>query len=159
MLRPAIFIIFIQCCSLCHAQTDSVSCVHRPYINLKLSSSSSVIYPGISAGIEFRIHRIKDKNLITKSSRRSYFKQRFVAGNLSWYHHPEFHDNIYFAAEYVMRRTRTSGFISEFSFGSGFSRTFLSGTTYTVNNNRDISISKECRIQLCAHYSGWWFRV
>jgi hypothetical protein len=41
-----------------------------------------------------------------------------------------------------MRRTKYSGFISEFSAGPGFSRTFLGGTTYKVDENGNISVIK-----------------
>jgi hypothetical protein len=41
-----------------------------------------------------------------------------------------------------MRRTNNKGFISEFSFGPGFSRTFLGGTTYKVDDNGNISVIK-----------------
>jgi hypothetical protein len=101
-----------------------------------------VIYPGLSTGIEFSmkqmiIHRLKkqaDDNSITKG--------RFISGNLSWYHHPYFHDNIYLSVEWVMRRTKSGGFVSEFSSGPGYSRTFMAGTTYSVNDNGSISIIK-----------------
>lgn len=39
-----------------------------------------------------------------------------------------------------MRRTKSSGFISEFSVGPGYSRTFLGGTTYKVDDNGIISV-------------------
>jgi hypothetical protein len=73
---------------------------------------------------------------------RSFKKERFISGNLNWYHHPDFHDNLYLTSEWVMRRTRFTGFISEFSAGPGFSRTFIGGTTYKVDNNGNISVIK-----------------
>jgi len=41
-----------------------------------------------------------------------------------------------------MRRTRFTGFVSEFSVGPGISRTFLGGTTYKVDDAGNISIVK-----------------
>jgi hypothetical protein len=41
-----------------------------------------------------------------------------------------------------MRRSGTGGFFSEFSPGLGYSRTFLGGTTYEVNDNGDVKIEK-----------------
>jgi hypothetical protein len=73
---------------------------------------------------------------------RYFTKGRFISGNLNWYHHPDFHDNLYLTAEWVMRRTRFTGFISEFSVGPGFSRTFLGGTTYKVDDNGNVSVIK-----------------
>ena len=69
-------------------------------------------------------------------------KNRFISGNLNWYHHPDFHDNLYLTAEWLMRRTRNTGFVSEFSAGPGFSRTFLGGTTYKVDDQGNISVVK-----------------
>jgi hypothetical protein len=73
---------------------------------------------------------------------RCFAKDRFISGNLNWYHHPGFHDNLYLTAEWVMRRTYYNGCIAEFSAGAGYSRTFLSGTTYIVNDQGDISVIK-----------------
>jgi hypothetical protein len=80
---------------------------------------------------------LKDRKII-----RSFVKGRFISGNINWYHHPEFHDNLYLTIEWVMRRTRYKGFISEFSAGPGYSRTFLGGTTYRVDDNGVVSIKK-----------------
>ena len=142
MLKTGICILFIYCCPYCQAQSDSIIKPSNSHFNLKLSSGSSVIYPGVSTGIEFPLHPYNCKGLITKPDNRSYYKCRFISGNLSWYHHPGFHDNLYFTAEIVMRRTRQGGFFSEFSFGPGYSRTFIAGTTYKENENGDISVVK-----------------
>jgi hypothetical protein len=141
-VKIVLSIIIMFRCLLSQAQNDSIIKLPDNHFNLKFSSNSSVIYPGISAGIEFPVQMVKQKVLIIKSTYRSYFKNRFIAGNLNWYHQPDFHDNLYLTVEWVMRRTRSGGFISEFSFGPGFSRTFLAGTTYTVNDIGDISIIK-----------------
>lgn len=123
------------CSVLCQAQIDSA--FHFTY---KLSYVSSIIYPGLSTGAEIPLLHI-NKELVKKSNTR-YFKERFVSGNLNWYHHPGFHDNLYFTAEWVLRRTYYRGFIYEFSVGPGISRTFLGGTTYKVNDNGDVSVVK-----------------
>jgi hypothetical protein len=133
MLKIRIFILALLCSVLCKAQTDSA--FHFTY---KLSYVSSIIYPGLSTGAEIPILHV-NRELVKKANSR-YFKERFVSGNLNWYHHPGFHDNLYFTAEWVLRRTHNRGFISEFSMGPGFSRTFLGGTTYNVNDNGDVSI-------------------
>lgn len=133
-------ILLIYYSLICQAQSDSVQTISGKDFNLKLSSNSSLIYPGLSAGIELNYFRTKDQNFIFKSASRSFLKSRFIAGNVSWYHHPFFHDNIYITVEWIMRRTRSGGFTSEFSFGPGFSRTFLSGTTYKVSDNGNVSV-------------------
>jgi hypothetical protein len=125
MLKTGFFILIIFNFSLCYAQEDSITKLPCNHYNLKLSYLSSVIYPGASAGIEFPVK-----------------KGRFISANLNWYHHPDFHDNVYLTAEWEMRRTSRNGIISEFSFGPGFSRTFLGGTTYRMNESGEISVVK-----------------
>jgi hypothetical protein len=135
MLKIRISILALLCSVLCHAQIDSA--FHFTY---KFSYVSSIIYPGLSAGAELPLLQI-NKELL-KKSKPPYFKERFVTCNLNWYHHPGFHDNLYITAEWVLRRTHYRGFITEFSMGPGFSRTFLGGTTYQVNDNGDVSVIK-----------------
>lgn len=88
------------------------------------------------------MHRNYVKKLKKQGKEKSFTKDRFIEGNLNWYHHPDFHDNIWLTAEWVMRRTSQKGFISEFSCGPGYSRTFLGGTTYRVADNGNISVVK-----------------
>lgn len=135
MLKIRISILALLCSALCQAQIDSA--FHFTY---KFSYVSSIIYPGLSAGAELPLLQI-NKDLL-KKSKPQYFKERFVTCNLNWYHHPGFHDNLYITAEWVLRRTHYRGFISEFSVGPGFSRTFLGGTAYQVNDNGDVSVIK-----------------
>jgi hypothetical protein len=135
MLKIRISILALICSVLCQAQIDSS--FHFTY---KLSYVSSIIYPGLSAGAEIPLLHI-NKALLKKANSR-YFKERYVSGNLNWYHHPGFHDNLYITAEWVLRRTHYRGFVSEFSAGTGFSKTFLGGTTYQVNDNGDVSVIK-----------------
>jgi len=138
MLKFRISILALLYCAFSNAQTRSIADTSAFHLTFKLAYVSSLIYPGISAGAEIPFLHI-NKELLKKSQPR-YFKERFVSGNLNWYHHPGFHDNLYITAEWVLRRTRYRGFISEFSLGPGFSRTFLGGTTYKVNDNGDVSV-------------------
>jgi hypothetical protein len=140
MLKTGISILIIIYCTLCQAQSDSIKKLADHHLNLKLSYNSSLIYPGISTGIEFPFQQINIQRLKKRGTEKSFTKGRFITGNLSWYHHPYFHDNLYLTAEWVMRRTKSSGFISEFSVGPGYSRTFLGGTTYKVDDNGIISV-------------------
>lgn len=142
MVKTVSFIVTLSLCSLCRAQSDSINnSIHR-HLDFKLSYNSSLIYPGLSTGIEYPLRRDYIKKLKKQGKGKSFTKERFIAGNLNWYHHPDFHDNIWLTAEWVMRRTSQKGFISEFSCGPGYSRTFLGGTTYRVNENGNISIVK-----------------
>ena len=49
-----------------------------------------------------------------------------------------------------MRRTKSNGFLTEFSPEVGLSRTFLGGTTYQVDNNGNVSIEK---------YAGYYYAL
>ena len=65
-----------------------------------------------------------------------------MTANLSWYHHPAFHDNCYLTVGWTMRRTKLNGFVTEFSPEVGLSRTFPGGTTYQVDNYGNVTIKK-----------------
>jgi hypothetical protein len=142
MLKNGIFIFALLYCTLSQAQSDSINYSTGNRLNLKLAYVSSIIYPGISTGVEFRVNHTSKSVLKNQQLIRTFTKERYISGNLNWYHHPDFHDNIYLTAEWVMRRTRNDGFISEFSIGPGFSRTFLGGTTYKVDDNGSVSVIK-----------------
>ena len=140
MIKTGITILMLLYCTLCRGQCDSIreSSVHN--FDLMLSYNSSLIYPGMSIGIEFPIINDNAQVIKIKKNVRNFTKKRFISENLNWYHHPYFHDNLYLTTEWVMRRIRYTGFISEFSAGAGYSRTFLGGTTYRVDDKGNISI-------------------
>ena len=140
MLKTGIFILTFLGCTLCHAQNDSIGNISDFKYDLKLAYLSTLIYPGASIGIEFPFPKLNAGMVEIHKKNRSIYKSRLISGNFNWYHHPDFHDNLYVTAEWVMRRTNSNGLISEFSGGPGFSRTFLGGTTYRVNESGDVSI-------------------
>ena len=140
ILRTTIFLFALFYCSLCQAQSDTINDSSSRHLNLNLSYNSSLIYPGITMGVEFPLYHINVQVSKNQKTVRFYTRGRFITGSLNWYHHPDFHDNLYLTAEWLMRRTRYGGFISEFSAGPGFSRTFLGGTTYKVDDNGNISV-------------------
>jgi len=142
MLKTGISILALLYCALCQAQCDSISDSSPRHFSLKLSYNSSLIYPGISTGIEFPLNNANVQVFENKKLVRCFRKEKLISGNLNWYHHPDFHDNLYLTAEWVMRRTRYTGFISEFSIGPGYSRTFIGGTTYKVDDNGNVSVTK-----------------
>jgi hypothetical protein len=92
--------------------------------------------------VEFPIKTTSITKLKKSGEKKEFVKDRFVTSNLSWYHHPEFHDNIYLTSGLTMRRIKSNGFLTEFSPEIGYSRTFLGATTYKVNNNGDVTIEK-----------------
>jgi hypothetical protein len=141
MKRILILILALTFCVVNQAQDFSAMRTSYTQPDLRLSYLSSLIYPGISTGIEFPFTHPDSKSW-TRHKNSDYVRERFISVNLNWYHHTGFHDNIFLTAEWVMRRSKSSGFISEFSAGPGFSRTFLSGTTYKVNEAGIVSVER-----------------
>lgn len=128
---------------LVFAQQDSVRVTEENVSsNIKLAYNSSIVYPGLKAGIELPFR----KRIINKTKKlgkeRHLFKERLFSTNLGWYHHSTFHNNLYITAGFTMRRTNQKGLFTEFSPELGYSRTFLGGTTYQVNENGNVSIKK-----------------
>jgi hypothetical protein len=123
-------------------QNDSLKSKFNLSPTLKVSFNSSLIYPGLSLGIEFPVIAGKVNKIEKRSIEKVFVKDKAISGNISWYHHPGFHDNLYLTVEWIMRRTRSGGFFSEFAPGIGVSRTFLAGTTYRVSDNGTISVKK-----------------
>jgi hypothetical protein len=126
----------------CFSQSmDSVR-YEKKSSNLTISYNSSLIYPGTRFGIEFPVGTISINKISKYGKEKDFIKDRFLTTNLSWYHHPAFHDNVYLTAGFTMRRTKANGFVTEFSPEVGLSRTFLGGTTYKVDDNGNASIEK-----------------
>lgn len=123
---------------ICSGQSNqAVNDTPKPEI--KISCNSSLIYPGVSIGTGFNI-KAPDRG--RRLLYEPIIRNQLVALNLSWYHHPGFHDNVYFTCEWVLRRSWRNCFYSEFSIGPGFSRTFLGGTSYRVNDNGAVSVKR-----------------
>jgi hypothetical protein len=142
LVRRILLLLLILVCHNSQAQNDITNATTPVSCNLKISYNSSLIYPGVRAGIEVPLHIIHKIKVKKSGYQKILLKERFIAGNLSWYYHPTFQDNIYFTLEYGLRRTLKSGFFSEFSPGFGYSRTFLGATTYTADDNGNVSIKR-----------------
>jgi hypothetical protein len=124
------------------SQADTLVIRKKVSSSLKLSLDGALLYPGASLGIEFPAY---SNVLIRRSDSEDStmkIKDRFVSVNSGWYHHRDFHDNLYFTVKWIMRRTNENGFFTEFCPGLGYSRTFLGGTTYTVGNDGKVDIVK-----------------
>src|ERR1035437_8530248 len=83
MLKTGISILALLYCSLCQAQCDSINYSSANRFNLKLSYSSSLIYPGMSTGIEYSLNQINERVLKNQKLVRNFKKERFISGNLS----------------------------------------------------------------------------
>lgn len=126
----------------CFSQADTLVSREKVSSSLKGSFNGSLIYPGAGLGIEFPVYSIVRIKNLDQGNIKKVLKDRFISLNAAWYHHKDFHDNLYFTAEWIMRRTYKSGFFTEFNPGLGYSRTFLGGTTYKVSDNGTVSIVK-----------------
>jgi hypothetical protein len=138
----ALIVLLIFSGKISFCQEDSLKSIVKRSSNLKISFNSSLIYPGTDVGIETPIA----ENYITKLSKtgdkKEFIRSQFLTANLSWYHHPNFHDNVYITFGWTNRRTRAKGLVTDFSPGIGYSRTFLGGTTYKVNDQGEATIKK-----------------
>ena len=141
MMKTGITLLALLYCALCQAQKDTIS-DSSGHINLNIAYYTSLIYPGLSTGIEFPLPHFNVRISNIPKPWRSFRKSKFISASVNWYHHTGFHDNLYLTTEWVMRITRNSGFVSECSAGPGFSRTFLGGTTYKVDDKGNISVVK-----------------
>jgi len=136
-------VLLISSCSIhCFSQSADSVWVEKKSSNLSSSYISSLIYPGARLGVELPVNTIYISKIRKSGKTRVFTKDRFVTANLSWYHHPAFHDNVYLSVGWTMRRTKSNGFMTEFSPEVGLSRTFLAGTTYRVDDNGNVSIKK-----------------
>jgi hypothetical protein len=142
MLRTGFFILFILRVSLCQAQEDSIPKLPFHNYDLKSGYLSSLIYPGVSTGFEYLIFRKVPQPSKMNRDTRILKRDRYISASLNWYHHTDFHDNFYLTVEWLRRKTKSGGFISELSFGPGFSRSFMGGTTYRVDNYGNVSVVK-----------------
>ena len=135
--------IAISACSIfCFSQSIDSVWVEKKSSNLSSSYISSLIYPGARFGVELPVNTIYISKIRKSGRTKDFTKDRFVTASLSGYHHPAFHDNIYISAGWTMRRTKSHGFLTEFSPEIGLSRTFLGGTTYRVDDNGIVTIKR-----------------
>ncbi len=108
--------------------------IKMPQISIKAAYMGSIIYPGFKLGIERPFKVIQKEN---KS--KTISKERYWTYNLGFYKHKTFHSNTYLLVERQKRRQYPNGFFIETAPGIGYSRTFLDGETYKVDNNGTVS--------------------
>ncbi|MBP7509418.1 MAG: hypothetical protein KA807_16520 [Prolixibacteraceae bacterium] len=108
--------------------------------NVKLGYNFDFINPGFTAGYE-HLYKIKNNERKLKSGKiRSSKWESIISGNIGFYHHTGFHDNIYVTFGWAKRRVSAKGFYFDFSPEIGLSRTFVAGTTYNIENPDNIEI-------------------
>jgi len=141
MKKQLAFLCMILCLgSFAFAQTYGESSLSSS--NIKVAYNASILYPGIRTGIESPYKQIEVTRFRRDGSVRHYIQKRYLSTELGFYHHPTFHDNIYLLAGWQTRRYRPQGFFTELSPSLGFSRTFLAGETYVVDESGNIRLEK-----------------
>lgn len=110
-----------------------------PQTAIKAAYLGAVAYPGFKIGVE-RPYRITQFEKARSKGAKIYSNEYFFTANLGFYHHATFHDNIFLLVEWQKRRQKASGWFWEMAPGAGFSRTFLSGETYTVSDEGIVDI-------------------
>jgi hypothetical protein len=113
----------------------------RKSTNLSFSYMGTLKYPGVRFGIELPVKTIV-LNKKKSNREKSIEKDRFFTSNIGWYHHPTFHDNVFITAGWSVRRLEQKGVFTQFSPEIGYSRTFLGGTSYSVDEVGQVSINK-----------------
>lgn len=104
-----------------------------------LAYNSSLIYPGVAAGINYPFIQFATSKRGSYGRIMKIYKERMFSLLVGYYHHPGFHDNLYVVPGYLMRRTKSTGMFMDFWAGVGYSRTFLGGTTYKVDASGNVS--------------------
>ena len=98
----------------------------------------SVIYPGFHVGIE-RPYKLSLTDTLAAKRSRTVYRQNCLVYSLGMYHHKTFHTNFFLQVEWIRKRQRSRGFYFENGFGTGISRTFLDGATFTVSDDGEVS--------------------
>ncbi len=117
-------------------------CLKADAQNLKLSYNSSLIYPGAKVGYEVPLTTKTIEKIKRSGKKKIFTRERLLSVNAAFYHHENYHDNLYVTAGISFRRTKPSGFFFEFSPELGVSLTFIDGTTYAFDENNDLEIQK-----------------
>jgi hypothetical protein len=138
-----LFLLIALCMNIqnASAQNKSKKVITKKQIskspNISGAYLGSIKYPGFKLGLELpQFAKEKTKTKISGNTKVN-LKERFLAANLSMYHHPTYHTNYMLTAEWLLRNTRKNGWFTEFAPGLGISRTILAGTTYKQNANGD----------------------
>jgi len=110
--------------------------------NIRLGYWGGIGFPGLRMGIELPLSVVYKHKTKKSGKIKSVTKKRYLVSNFGWYHHKGFHDNLCLTVGYTYRRISKNGFFLSYSPEIGYSRTFLGGTTYQVDNEGNVSIKK-----------------
>ena len=83
MLKAVIIIFSLLYCEINHGQCDSINDSSARQVSLKLSYNSSLIYPGLSTGIEFPFKNVNVQLYKKERPVRCIRKGKFISGNIN----------------------------------------------------------------------------
>lgn len=105
-------------------------------IKLRISYLGSIIHLGFKTGIEYPV-RVKE--ILRPTDSIAIEKVQSISVNIGFYYHKNFHFNNFFTVGYLWRRTNRHGWFADVEPQIGFSRTFIDGTTYIVNEANEVN--------------------
>ncbi|MBS4013150.1 MAG: hypothetical protein KGZ97_05240 [Bacteroidetes bacterium] len=114
---------------------------YQPVTAIRASYVSALLSPGGKIGLEYpykyrEIEKYKrDKTII-------HYKERYIVISLGSYYQQGFHTNLMLQAEWTFRKQRSRGMYFDYSPVIGLSRTFIDGTTYSVDDSGNVSVVK-----------------
>ncbi len=93
----------------------------------------SLRYPGFALGVGWPVRQKEVfRGWAGHSPRLRRTAQRVLTAQLSYYHHPRYHDHWRLSLGYQWRRTGATGWFADLSPQLGVSRTFTGATVYRV---------------------------
>ena len=119
---------------MCLHSTNAQNTNDLPETGIKAAYMGSIVYPGFKLGIER-----PSKVIQVEKKSKTILKERYWTYNLGFYKHKTFHSNVFLLVERQNRRQFPNGLFVEAASGLGYSRTFLDGTTYQVDENGAVS--------------------
>jgi hypothetical protein len=132
-LNHLIFSSVLLWCTTLKAQNSSYE---NPTTNIKFAYMG-VKSPGFKIGIE-RPFRIKQINKTKRWGTKTILKEHSLSANFGYYHHKEYHNNLFILGEWQYRRVQPKGMFYEFASGVGYSRTFIDGISYKTDNQGNV---------------------
>jgi len=98
-------------------------------------------HPGIKIGYEIPLkYRLKTKE--RKGVSRSKHKIQLLELSTAFYFHQDNHYGLLLLPAYTFRKIRANGKKQDWSIGLGYHRSFLTGPTYSSNEQGEFSIKK-----------------
>ncbi|QZE12720.1 hypothetical protein K4L44_08970 [Halosquirtibacter laminarini] len=133
MKKNIFLLILFSATLLCYGQDDKIYTPTNWNTKVSFNTSSLKGY-GMHIGLEYPFRKVEVTKIKKSSKQKQILKNNYITGNVSFYNQNNYHTNLYMTVGYTKRRIGHKGFFQEFSIETGYSRTFLAGKTYSVDN-------------------------